>query len=71
MNGETETFNDDNVRIWKGEIKNNEKWNGYSIFDWKDKKRNEWGCSGKYFKKKKKKFKFIFLLTPLFRMQEM
>ena len=45
-NGEIEIFNERNM-MWKGEIKNGEKWNGKGTFDWKDKNNNIWECTGK------------------------
>ena len=33
--------------MWKGEIKNEEKWNGKGTFNWKDKNNNIWECTGK------------------------
>ena len=45
-NGEIEIFNERNL-MWKGEIKNGEKWNGKGTFNWKDKNSNIWDCTGK------------------------
>ena len=41
--------------MWKGEIKNGEKWNGNGIFmEFKDKNNNIWECTGKIKKLKNK-----------------
>ena len=45
-NGEVEIFNTRN-EMWKGEIKTGKKWNGKGVFDWKDRKQNNWICKGK------------------------
>ena len=46
-NGEIEIFNEENLLIWKGDIKNKEKWNGKGMFEWKDNKNKVWNCKGK------------------------
>ena len=45
-NGEIEIFNQENLLIWNGEIKNKEKWNVKGIFEWKDNKNKIWNCKG-------------------------
>ena len=46
-NGEIEIFNQRNM-MWKGKIKNGEKWNGKGTYmEYKDKNNNIWECTGK------------------------
>ena len=45
-NGEIEIFNDRNLLIWKGEMRNGKEWNGKGFFEWKDKNGNNWECEG-------------------------
>ena len=35
--------------MWKGEIRNGEKWNGKGFFEWKDEKDFTWKCEGNIF----------------------
>ena len=45
-NGEVEIFNEQNVMLWKGVIRNGKKWNGRGVFKWMDDKDNVWECDG-------------------------
>ena len=45
-NGITAVFNEKNEKIWKGELKNGNKWKGKGLFEWKDKNSNIWKCQG-------------------------